>query len=333
MKKLILTNIQEGVRKLGNVKAIYEHMEAAYVDSMAEITKGLVALSPSYIILRGCVNSGSGSDYNISAGSILKDGEIFSVPAFVGTAPGGQVPVINLVSVKTQLQYTDNSSQDTLDNRTYAISFGATGTGLVDFSALVTLKTAVNAMLDVQGQIQAIVDAAPGALDTLNELAAALGDDANFAATVTTALAGKVAKTGDTMTGDLNFSNTQKVTGLADGSAARDAVNKQQLDTKVNNAANAVSSGIVDESVAIAATGTDYNSFTKPGIYFMEKTGSSNGPGGGADSVLLVAKQSGSSIIQIAITCYEVVGSAGEIWSRLYTGSWGSWTLNNDPTL
>jgi phage-related tail fiber protein len=37
----------------------------------------------------------------------------------------------------------------------------------------------------------AILDSAPAALDTLNELAAALGDDANYAATVTTALAGK----------------------------------------------------------------------------------------------------------------------------------------------
>lgn len=41
----------------------------------------------------------------------------------------------------------------------------------------------------------ALVDAAPGTLDTLNELAAALGDDANFASTVTTALAGKAATT------------------------------------------------------------------------------------------------------------------------------------------
>lgn len=39
-----------------------------------------------------------------------------------------------------------------------------------------------------------VVDAAPGTLDTLNELAAALGDDPNYAATVTTALAGKAAK-------------------------------------------------------------------------------------------------------------------------------------------
>jgi hypothetical protein len=41
--------------------------------------------------------------------------------------------------------------------------------------------------------IAALVAAAPGTLDTLNELAAALGDDADFAATITTALAGKSA--------------------------------------------------------------------------------------------------------------------------------------------
>ena len=44
--------------------------------------------------------------------------------------------------------------------------------------------------------ISAITDAAPVTLDTLNELAAALGDDANFAGTVTTSLAAK-ANTAD----------------------------------------------------------------------------------------------------------------------------------------
>jgi hypothetical protein len=39
--------------------------------------------------------------------------------------------------------------------------------------------------------ISSLVDAAPGALDTLNELAAALNDDANFASTVSLALQGK----------------------------------------------------------------------------------------------------------------------------------------------
>jgi hypothetical protein len=39
--------------------------------------------------------------------------------------------------------------------------------------------------------ISNLVDSAPGALDTLNELAAALGDDANYASTITTALSTK----------------------------------------------------------------------------------------------------------------------------------------------
>jgi hypothetical protein len=43
----------------------------------------------------------------------------------------------------------------------------------------------------VRSEISNLVDSAPGALDTLNELAAAINDDANFATTITTALSGK----------------------------------------------------------------------------------------------------------------------------------------------
>jgi len=42
--------------------------------------------------------------------------------------------------------------------------------------------------------IAALTDSAPGALDTLNELAAAIGDDADFAGTITNALSNKVDK-------------------------------------------------------------------------------------------------------------------------------------------
>lgn len=43
--------------------------------------------------------------------------------------------------------------------------------------------------------VDGVVDAAPGALDTLNELAAALGDDANFSTTITNSIATKAATT------------------------------------------------------------------------------------------------------------------------------------------
>lgn len=42
---------------------------------------------------------------------------------------------------------------------------------------------------DITAAVSGLIDAAPGALDTLNELAAAIGDDAAFSTTVTTALA------------------------------------------------------------------------------------------------------------------------------------------------
>lgn len=43
----------------------------------------------------------------------------------------------------------------------------------------------------VKAMIDRLIDGAPGALNTLNELAAAFGDDADYAGTITTALAGK----------------------------------------------------------------------------------------------------------------------------------------------
>ena len=55
-----------------------------------------------------------------------------------------------------------------------------------------------------------IVDSAPGTLDTLNELAAALGDDPNFATTTATNIATKLPLSGGTMTGNLSFNDTKK---------------------------------------------------------------------------------------------------------------------------
>ena len=57
-------------------------------------------------------------------------------------------------------------------------------------SAIATAKS--EAIADATAQVNAVIAAAPAALNTLDELAAALGDDANYATTITTALAGKV---------------------------------------------------------------------------------------------------------------------------------------------
>ena len=54
-------------------------------------------------------------------------------------------------------------------------------------------------------------DSAPAALNTLNELAAALGDDANFSSTVTTSIAAKLPLAGGTMTGDLILGDNVRI--------------------------------------------------------------------------------------------------------------------------
>jgi len=82
----------------------------------------------------------------------------------------------------------------------------------------------------VDTEVANLVDSAPAALDTLNELAAALGDDADFANTVTTSIATKLPLAGGTMTGAIAM-GTSKITGLGDPTAAQDAVTKTYVDT------------------------------------------------------------------------------------------------------
>ncbi len=68
----------------------------------------------------------------------------------------------------------------------------------------------------VSTAIANLVDSAPGTLNTLNELAAALGDDANFSTTVTNSIATKLPLAGGTLTGNLTISNTEPKIFLTD---------------------------------------------------------------------------------------------------------------------
>jgi Major tropism determinant N-terminal domain len=71
-----------------------------------------------------------------------------------------------------------------------------TGTPTAPTANAGTNTTQVATTAFVTTAVNNVVDAAPGALDTLNELAAALGDDANYATTITNALATKASLTG-----------------------------------------------------------------------------------------------------------------------------------------
>ena len=67
-----------------------------------------------------------------------------------------------------------------------------------------------------QLKIDALVDSAPNTLDTLNELAAALGDDANFSTTITTSIASKLATADFTSTAN-TWIGTKSTSDLSEG--------------------------------------------------------------------------------------------------------------------
>jgi hypothetical protein len=84
--------------------------------------------------------------------------------------------------------------QTALDTKAPKSSPTFTGTPTAPTATAGTNTTQIATTGFVSAAIAALIDAAPGALDTLNELAAALGDDPNFASTVTNGLADKLAK-------------------------------------------------------------------------------------------------------------------------------------------
>lgn len=143
----------------------------------------------------------------------------------------------------TELGYLDgvtSAIQTQIDSKlatatatsTYAplASPALTGTPTAPTAAANTNTTQIATTAYVQTELADLVNSAPAALDTLNELAASLGNDANFATTVTNSLAGKLSLTGGTMSGAIAM-GTNKITGLGTPTVSTDAATKNYVDT------------------------------------------------------------------------------------------------------
>lgn len=106
--------------------------------------------------------------------------------------------------------------------------------GQIVTASTASLPTNLATETYVSNAIAALVDSSPSALDTLNELAAALGDDSNFATTVTNSLATKVDKIN--ITGATVGSATQipVITYNAQGQITGTSTAALDLSTKVD---------------------------------------------------------------------------------------------------
>ena len=101
---------------------------------------------------------------------------MFSNPTFTGTVSGVTAAHVGLGSVTNESKLTMFASPE------------FTGVPTAPTATAGTNTTQIATTAYVRTEVANLVSSAPGALDTLDELAAALGDDASFASTVTTSI-------------------------------------------------------------------------------------------------------------------------------------------------
>ena len=137
-----------------------------------------------------------------------------------------------------------------------------------------TYATKTYADTAVSTAISNLVDAAPSTLDTLNEIAAAINDDASFASTVTTALGTKAAIESPTFTGTVG-GITKSMVGLgnvdntSDASKPVSTATQTALDLKLDS--STASSTYLTQSLA----STGYVAVAQPSIdYYITNSGS-----------------------------------------------------------
>ena len=151
--------------------------------------------------------------------------------------------------------------QTALDAKAPLASPALTGVPTAPTAAANTNNTQIATTAYVQAEITDLIGGAPGALDTLNELAAAINDDSSFASTVTTALGTKVETTSAQALG--SAANVLTISGntitLARGDSTTDTVS---LTLGTNTNGNYVAAGATSGSGISGSVSSEGGTFT-----------------------------------------------------------------------
>ena len=148
------------------------------------------------------------------------------------------------MSASSVVTYTDSDVATYLTGNGYTTQTATIAAGYSDSDVSTYLSG--NGYDTATNIISTITDSAPGTLDTLNELAAALGDDANFASTVTSSLTLKA--------------NTSSLATVATSGAYADVTGTPTLATVATSGAYADVTGT--PSLATVATSGAYSDLT-----------------------------------------------------------------------
>jgi hypothetical protein len=166
-----------------------------------------------------------------------------------------------------------NATGEALNNSLIQLS-GALSTGLSSGlfalnSDLTAASGALESKIDlvsgnlntyIDSRISGVIDMAPAALDTLNELAAALGDDENFASSLVStlgSLSGNLSAEISTASGSLDSRITSEVSGLNSSLATASGVLDSRITSEVSglNSSLATVSGELDSRITSEVSG------------------------------------------------------------------------------
>jgi hypothetical protein len=175
-----------------------------------------------------------GKQATVANVSDIEIGYLDGVTSSIQTQLGNkQAVVANVSDVEIGYLYGVTSAIQTQINAKLASATAAstyaplaspalTGTPTATLAVTGTNTTQIATTSFVQQELAVLTTGAPAALNTLDELAAALGDDANYAATITTALGLKAPLASPTFTGTVTLPAAGIV--FTDGTQAKEGV-------------------------------------------------------------------------------------------------------------
>ena len=224
-----------------NTNLYFTNQRAVNAGSATYLTQAAYAsASPNFATDAELANKLDTSTYASASANFATDAELSSAIVTASAAAVAYADALTTadVSENTNLYFTNER----------AVNAG---------SATYILQTSQQGIINSASAaaVTAVLDGAPGALDTLNELAAALNDDASFATTVTNSISTKL---------DLSTASATYLTQAAYASAspnfATDAELANKLDTSTYASASAnfatdaeLASAIVTASAAAVA--------------------------------------------------------------------------------
>ena len=161
----------------------------------------------------------------------------------------------------------------------------------------------------VDDRVAALIASAPGTLDTLDELAAALGDDPNYATTISTALGTKLNLSGGTMTGAIAM-GANKITGTYTPSAAADLTTKSYIDGLYGDTASAALSATSAANSATSSANSATASATSASASATRATASASSASASATSATLSASSASASATSATASASSATASA-----------------------